>query len=209
MEDFNQYNISETYKYFFWAPPKTGSSHATWILNNFDFNYYLMSSDRKIIKETNLETKHCHTTSLFEGHENYKLICTARHPIRRIFSAFVFNNHEKKLTDFSKTAFIKFFIKQFDTGGGVFFDGIYFSERIPDYFLKTENLYEDYLKIPFIKESELNTSGKLREMCQEKKNSFHKDELNPYDYFTADMIDAVYYRYKKYFEILNYDPNNF
>jgi hypothetical protein len=209
IEDYKKYNISEIHKSFLWSPPKTGSNHVIWVMNNFDFNYYLMTSDRKKIGQKNPETKHHHGRNLFEGHENYKLICTARHPIKRIFSAFIFHTKGNKLSDYSKEGFIKFFIEQFYGANGFYLEGNFFSERIPDYFLRAENLYEDYLNIPFVSESELVRNGKLKEMCKEKKNSYHDESFNIHDYFTKDIIDAIYERYKEYFLLLNYDPNNF
>lgn len=208
-KDYKEYNISEIHKSFLWSPPKTGSFHVTWVMNNFDFNYYLMTSNRKKIEQKNPETKHHHGRNLFEGHENYKLICTARHPIKRIFSAFVFSNSGKKISDYSKKAFIKFFIKQFYGDRDFYLEGNFFFERKPDYFLRVEDLYDDYLKIPFVRDSDLVKSGKLEEMCKEKKNSRYNESLDIQDYFTKDMIDAIYEKYEEYFLLLNYDPNNF
>lgn len=206
MEKIKRYNISEKYKSFLWIPPKTGSYHAIWVLENFDFYYLEMTPNRKKIQRYVQRTEHSHQIALFDGHEKYKLICTARHPLKRVFSAFIYTSNNRKSTDLSKKAFINFFIREFHGGESAWFEGLFFDERIPDYFLRTENLFEDYSKIPFVAESELFKSGKLEEMCKEKKNSFEKKDLNAIDYFTDDMIDCMYKKYKTYYDLLGYKP---
>jgi hypothetical protein len=42
--------------------------------------------------------------------------------------------------------------------------------RKPDYVLRVETLYEDYIKIPFVRNSLLNTSGILKDLCSKKMN---------------------------------------
>lgn len=209
MDKIKRYNISEKHKSFLWIPPKTGSYHAVWVLDNFDFYYLEMTPDKKNIQKYIQRTEHSHQIALFDGHEKYKLICTARHPIKRVFSAFIYTSNNRKSNDLSKEAFIKFFIREFHGGESAWFEGLFFNERIPDYFLRTENLYEDYLKIPFVKDSELVKSGKLEEMCKEKKNSFERNDLKIAEYFTDDMIDSMYKKYKIYFDSLGYKPNLF
>lgn len=209
MDKIKRYNISEKHKSFLWIPPKTGSFHAIWVLENFQFYYLEMTPDKKKIERYVERTEHSHQIALFEGHENYKLICTARHPIKRVFSAFTYVMNNKKSTDYSKKNFIDFFIREFHGGDSAWFQGMSFDERIPDYFLRTESLYDDYLKIPFVKDSELVKSGRLEEMCKEKKNSSEKKNLNIEDYFTQDMIDIIYKKYRNYFELLGYKPNLF
>ena len=207
MDKIKRYNISEKFKSFLWIPPKTGSYHAIWVLENFDFYYSEMTPDRKTIQKYFQKTEHSHQIALFDGHEKYNLICTARHPLKRVFSAFIYTSHNRKSTDLSKKAFVNFFIREFHGGDSAWFEGLFFNERTPDYFLRTENLYEDYLKIPFVRDSELATSGKLKEMCKEKKNSFEKKDLKIEEYFTDDMIDCMYKKYKEYYDLLGYNYN--
>lgn len=209
MDKIKRYNISEKYKSFLWTPPKTGSHHAVWILDNFDFHHLEITPDEKNIQKCIQKTKHSHQIALFEGHEKYKLICTARHPLKRIFSAFIYISNKTKSNYLSKESFIKFFVTEFYGGNSAWFEGLFFNERTPDYFLRTENLFEDYLNIPFVKDSDLVKSGKLEEMCKEKKNSFEIIDLKITEYFTDDMIDCVYKKYKIYFDLLGYKPNLF
>lgn len=204
-------NILESEKFFLWLPPKTGSNHASWVFSMFKFEMITCSYDRKQIYRRNGHLNNSHPQDIFEGHENYKLICTARHPLERIFSAYIYqikSYHINKIKNLevSKKSFIKFFIETYYSNDGVWLQGMNFQKRTPDYFLRLEHLYEDYMKIPFVAESELVKSGKLSEMCTEKKNSAGSEKYDIKDFYTQDMIDSVYKRFKDYFNLLGYEP---
>ena len=53
-----------------------------------------------------------------------------------------------------------------------------FTIRKPDYFVRQEFMFEDYCKIPFINESDLYSSGKLREICNIKMNQTAEVSMN-------------------------------
>lgn len=203
---YNSYNISEKHKILLWTPPKTGSHHNIWVLEDFGFEFWEMTRDKSEIKRHENKIVHSHGVDLLDGHENYQIVCGARHPLKRFFSAFVFSYTHRENYDFSQKNFIEYFIREFYGQHSAWFKGLEFTERKPDYFLRTENLYEDYMKIPFISESEMAKSGRLKEMCNIKRNSFEKENLNAADYYTQDMIDVIYKRYKSYFDLLGYEP---
>lgn len=201
------YNISETHKSFLWTPPKTGSHHNIWVFENLNFECWEMSYDRKEINNLTKQILHNHALNLFDGHEEYQLICGARNPLERFFSAHIYSLfYKERNPDLSKKNFVKQFVINFYERDSPWFQGILFDERTPDYFIRVENLYEDYMKIPFVSESEIAKNGTLKEMCMLKKNSYQQQGLFAKDYYTQDMIDAVYKKYKKYFDLLGYEP---
>ncbi len=189
-------NISEKHKAFLWMVPKTGSFHATFIFNHFDFISYNTA-------ELGLREKfltHNHSMELFPGHENYKFICTVRNPFTKLLSEFKYRLTDK--SEFTPEKFRKFFSEKSD----VQFDYIFvmFQKRKPDYFLRIEHLWADYIKIPFVYNSKLCQSGLLYELCNKKLNgTFIRPEEK--FFYTKDMIEHVKYVAKDYLEMFGYD----
>jgi hypothetical protein len=84
----------------------------------------------------------------------------------------------------------------------------YFTQRVPDYFIRQENLYEDYIKIPFVRDSKLNTCGILEELCGRKMNE-GSPKLKTYkEYYNQELADIIYLNYKEYFDHLSYDKDS-
>ena len=82
-----------------------------------------------------------------------------------------------------------------------------YNERIPDYFIRQENIFEDYLKIPFVKKSEFYRSGQLEDLCNNKIN--HNENSYDYrEYYNQENADLVYYSFSKYFDLLGYEKNS-
>jgi hypothetical protein len=82
-----------------------------------------------------------------------------------------------------------------------------FEKRTPDYPLRQENLYGDYLKIPFIRDSKLNQSGVLEELCQKKLNKGRYTKPVK-DYYNQETANIVYTNYKEYFDLFGYDKDS-
>ena len=87
-------------------------------------------------------------------------------------------------------------------------DAYYGYSKIPRYFLKMENLYEDYLKIPFVRESKLNQCGLLYDLCNMKINR-SKNYVSTTDFFTMDMVDYLYDNFRNLFDIDGYEKNSY
>jgi len=207
VRDRIQINVYEKEKVFLWLPPKTGTHHAVEVFNHFDFKHIVSSYDKKTIHFTENRVIHNHTLDLFEGHENYEIICTARNPLKRVFSAFFYGDKLMgKKIELNKKSFIKFFSETIYDNDSVWLQGIFFKNRKPKYFLRTESLYEDYLKIPFVAESSFAKSGELESFCKIKLNSAERQEFKIQDFYTQDMVDYLYNRYKDYFDELGYEP---
>lgn len=195
-------NISEEHKAFLWTPPKTASEHATTVFSLFNFQGILCDYNRSNIIEYHNVPNHNHNLNFFEGHDDYKLICTARNPIKIMFSAYIFSNRVNK--NLSVQGFREFFSKEMYNGNSFWLEGCKFNERVPDYFIRQEQLFQDYLKIPFVRESKITKCGALEELCTKRLN--HSDGVNIKinDCYTNDMIDSLYMNYKWYFDTLGY-----
>jgi hypothetical protein len=84
-----------------------------------------------------------------------------------------------------------------------------FDIRTPDYFVRTESLYEDYQTIPFIKEHEINLSGELEELCKQKMNPSPTVIDNYWKkFYDRDLADLVYYNNVNKFELFGYDKDS-
>lgn len=183
-------NISEKHKAFVWMLPKTGSMHCFHVLTIYGFETIRPKiNDRTFV--------HNHSREVPKN-SDYKFICTARNPFTRYLSLYKFNNKDPK--SWSPNEFRKFFYNNQKFISSFLWP---FSERIPDYFVRTEFLWKDYNEIPFIKNSKFNTSGALYEFCQNKFNYTPK-LTDPQKYYTPDMVDYFFSVGKKYFDLLNY-----
>jgi hypothetical protein len=67
-------NISEKNKSFFWSPPKTASTLASMVFDNYDFFAYDLLKKQKLSDRV----KHNHSNRFFDNHENYDFILTVR-----------------------------------------------------------------------------------------------------------------------------------
>jgi hypothetical protein len=83
-----------------------------------------------------------------------------------------------------------------------------FTERVPDYPVRLENLYEDYSKIPFIVESDYFKSGELKNEVNKKINVSNEDENLWRKFYTQEIADIIYYRMPRYFELFEYEKNS-
>jgi hypothetical protein len=154
------------------------------------------------------------STKIFHHHNciipnqfmDYDIICTTRNPYARILSAFFYtsNMQHKELT---VQNFRKFFAKEMDNP--LMLREAYFGyPKIPKYFLRMENLYEDYLKLPFILESNISQWGLLRELCDMRVNKGIKS-VPTLEFFTMDMIDYFYDNFRNLFDIDGYEKDSY
>lgn len=208
------YTYSDVHQSYLWTPPKTGSNHANFVFEHFDFaSVVYREKDGHVVLNHNQNTLvHSHQYRIFPQHSNYKIICTARNPFSRLYS--LYNNMVElnQFYNYDFQNFKHFVMNQRDPADERYQDIQYildnvFKEilgnRIPDYFLRLENLYEDYLKIPFISGSSLNTSGILEEICQ-KKIHVRLTNLNLADHVDQELQDFITTKYAYYFDLLGY-----
>jgi hypothetical protein len=180
----------------------------TKILNKFDFNYYeIKNNGLNLLKNGIVQKHYC---NLFNGHENYKIISAIRNPYSRFFSEYTFNRAKDEYIpdEVNKETFRNFIYQTTVFSEVLNNDCIDFSNRIPEYPVRLESLYEDYSKIPFIVESEYFKSGELKNDVNKKINVSNEDENLWRKFYTQEIADIIYYRMPRYFELFGYDKNS-
>jgi hypothetical protein len=208
-------SLSYDHKHFLWLPPKTGSMRAADIFKRFGF---VTEAEEEGIIVTPPHQKgsfyHHHDMVLFNGAENYKLVCTARNPYTRMVS--YFKSSTTIPNENNQERFLSFLTRFFypSKNDKVFYNKkINFNEnwekRIPDYYIRLEFMYEDYLKIPFVKDMEVYKTGELEVICGIKINENTNNSVPWREYYTEESADMVYYNHAKYFELLGYDRNSY
>jgi hypothetical protein len=206
-----QYNFLFTYseqeRLAVFLPPKTGTIHATFVLNHFNFktNFYKKDDEKFFSKDDYLI--HHHFKTMPKEYEDYDVIYTTRNPYTRLVSMYY---HDIKVMEhqssYSKT-FKQYFSERVNKGWihtNVGFDFV----KTPKYLLRMEHLYEDYIKIPFIKDSKLNESGILYDLCNKKIHAKNQETKQLTEYYTQDMADHVYETLKPYFDLTGYDKDS-
>ena len=198
-------DISLINKSFIWLPPRTGTTLALEVFRNFFFKSYMIEDD--IVDFDNPKQLHSHTPCLFKGHENFSFIITMRNPYSRCVSEFLIGKKRKEEFDLNeqKNLYEDFLIRKYEKA---YLNPLYRKfERFPDYVIKIENIYDDYLKIPFIKESQFSKSGQLKKLVDKRINKNHID-IDWKLFYTKKTADMVYYNNLNFFEMFKYDKNS-
>jgi hypothetical protein len=201
-------NLSQKHKIILWLWKKCGSTHMTKIMSKYDFKYYKVEDDNLTLIENGIGKNH--SCNLFVGHENFKIVSAVRNPYTRFFSDYTFNRipQEFTYTEKNKENF-RTHIYRIIPNSELFHDSCMdFTERVPDYPVRLENLYEDYSKIPFIVESDYFKSGELKKDVNKKINVSNEDENLWRKFYTQEIADIIYYRMPRYFELFGYDKNS-
>jgi hypothetical protein len=196
-------NLKE--KFFIWSPPRTASNTAYHILEKLNFKTYL--SDGKLLIHQSDKPKHNHLTNIFFGHEDFNLITTVRNPYSLMISKFVnFENPRNINSD----SFLNFLESWYYGIGHELksFNYYNYSERSPDNLIRVESMFDDYLKIPFIKESDYYKSGELLNDCNMKYNQTERLKTDWKSLYTKNSADIVYYNFAHIFELGQYDKNS-
>lgn len=187
-------NVSKKYNYFIWMPATCGTTHAVNIFKNFD-------KDSMFI--------HSHKIEFFDGHWSYDLISLQRNPYARYVS--MFNNlvgHDKSLglnkvrSNFN--IFLNYTFQNSDTLKYI----LKYHERNPNYFIRLEQLFEDYSKIPFVKETDFYKSGQLELECSIPKNKNNANGFTWKELHTPQTADLVYYNTSLIFDLCDYDKDS-
>jgi hypothetical protein len=201
-------NLSQKHKIILWLWKKCGTSHMAKIMNKYDFKYYRIEDDNLILLQDHVVQKHY--CNLFTGHENYKILAPVRNPYSRFFSEYTFtkSKEEFSLNEINKEKFRTFIYQITISTENLSNECVDFSQRIPDYSVRLENLYEDYSKIPFIFESEYYKSGELKKDISIKVNVSNEDDNLWRKFYTQEIADIIYYRMPRYFELFGYDKNS-
>lgn len=198
------YTFSENYNSFIWTPMKTASSHASHVFSHFDFITISKNLNTGVIINQSTDfINFGHALHFPPNHSNMSFICTIRHPYHRVFSLF-----SKRFLDPSEKPRIEefedFFHERIENGVEFTKTINMFDERVPDYVLRSENLYEDYLKIPFVMESKLNKCGILEDICNRKINKGYGN-IDSESYLTPSVKGKIYKMFQSHFELFGYE----
>ncbi len=190
-------NLSEKNKVITWTPPHTASRLAWKIFDNFDFSCYDLDNRGTLLKNS---YDHNHYIGLPKNHHEYKVILTCRNPYTQSTSGFNGMDYNKVQDDFSVSLENRFH-QNYHLN---FISHLRF--RKPDYFVRVENLLEDYLKIPFIRESEFYKSGDMEKLIN--KNPYRDTQYYHRPILDKRLADLIYYNNIYYFDMLGYDKNS-
>jgi hypothetical protein len=195
-------NISKKNKAFFWLPPKCASTSLSWVLSFFEFSSIAIDVDTNQIHRILLNQTHFGPSMIYPlNYSELTFVCSVRNPYHRILSMYKSFSKDFSVSNFEK--FIDDRILKNDNLDKFKFSEL-FTKKTPDYYIRTENLYEDLIRIPFIGESELNTSGILKTFCLKKMNmSFN--QLNPEEYLTPRIKESIYEIFSEQFELFGYE----
>jgi hypothetical protein len=197
---------SEQERLAVFLPPKTGTIHATFILNHFNFKTNIYDKDDRLILEEDYLIHH-HNRIIPKRYEDYDVIYTTRNPYTRLLSLYYY---DKKVTELN-TQYTKTFKEYFSSGansGWMNIKSEFNFIKTPKYILRLEHLYHDYIQIPFIRDSKLNKSGVLYDLCEKKIHAKPQDTKSLREYYTQDMADHVYETFKPYFDLTGYDKDS-
>lgn len=202
----DSFAVSEKFNSFVWFPPRSSTHTFSWIFGHYNFKIYYPSDDGGIEVLDSYSNHLGHYFCYPPNHENMTFICTTRNPYERIFSMFKLGRYSFRRIRLgfapvpTKEDFEKFYTDFIEKGFKTYKP--IFNQRRPDYVVRNENMFEDLLKIPFVRDSKLNTCGILEEMCQSKLNSSPQLDFN--EYIDERMKNIIYEEFKEEFEIGNY-----
>ena len=184
------FNVSEKYKYIWWAPERTGSRKVAPILRYFGF----IHNNKLIFNDISFSYTHnCLSTAQYG---DYKLICNTRNPYSRVYS--LFKNYYHKSMDKNIDSFrnyLKFELTKKDLLEIVLRPKLV---RYPDYVIRLEYMREDLSKLPFI--YDVLTDKQLDYLTE------HGKEIDSWEeFYDQEMKDIVYNLLKDHFDFFGYE----
>ena len=198
---FQNFIYSKTYDHYLVLPMKTGTVNASWIFTYFDFHTHTRNFDSNgnFTEVSNPAMSAVHSYYIPPEIDNPKIIVTTRNPYDKVLSRFLFTWTKNEPPSYQD--FLNNILNSIQHKNPLL---IYPSELIPTYSIRLENMYEDYMKIPFVKDSNLNKSGILLEMCNKKINEA-RIQVNKDDFLTRETKDLIYNFLKNQFELFGYE----
>ena len=198
----NKYTISEDYNSFLWLPAKTASTTLGWVFTHFNF-YTGNFKNGNFVKEDNVIHHFGHILLLPPKNRDMIFVCSTRHPYDRALSFYKSFGIPRTGGVPSKEGFEWYFKNFIMEEHSLFLQSVKTTEdRMPDYFVRAENMYEDLIEIPFVRNSKLNKCDILKDMCERKLNNSEPLELGIY--MTDEIKEIIYTRFKKHFDVLGY-----
>lgn len=177
------------------------------MLERFGFESADVDLDTMKLSNFTDKVRHNHTCILFENHMDYKFIISVRNPYSMMISQ---SGVAADKVSLDKKELAKIRIENI-IQNPVIMDGCCncFHQRKPDYFIRLENLYEDWLKVPFAKTEELHFPGQLKKQTEIIMNN-QPNTGGEYwkQFYDQSLADSVYYSQPDTFELFGYDRNS-
>lgn len=187
-------------------PERTGSNHFTKIIDKLGFQSATIE-DNKIISY-NDKVRHNHFCGFFENHWDYKFLICIRNPYAIAISRsgapmMEFNDETLKIIRARIENNLQSTYSSFSCCNC-------FHQRKPDFAIRLEFLYEDWIKVPFVSTHSLNISGELKELTETRINNQKNTEDPNYwkKYYNQSLSDFVYYNNSETFELFGYDKDS-
>jgi hypothetical protein len=192
-------NISHEHKLIWVSPEMSGTKTVSKLLEDYGF--------LSVIDKTE--------TELMGEYPDYKVICGMRNPYERVFLVYLecelypilvkkdhfevlktqFNEWVRKILTPNK---LKVGVNEYiskSNYGSKYLKKWVFDDKIPDFFVKTEDLNKDLDKLGF----------KFDEIIENKEES----QFNFNQMYEYDAAKRVYHLYKKHFYLCDYNPFSF
>jgi hypothetical protein len=95
---------SDIHKSILWTPPKTGSTHASFMFTHFEFGtkYFNKETFELVNNRPTAMVGHHHNCIITDQLKDYDVICTTRNPYSRLLSGFFFYNRNTNRINGSK-----------------------------------------------------------------------------------------------------------
>ena len=198
---YENYIYSKTHDYYLVLPMKTASTAAAWIFTYFDFFAYSRKFDENndFVDLPNPALTMVHSFYLPPEVNNPKIIMTTRNPYDRFLSKFIFSWLKPEPPSVSD--FDSYVIKSIENDSPIF---NYPDNINPTYVIHLENAYEDYMKIPFVADSNISKSGVLKEVLGKKMNE-SRFKLNKDEFLNQKNKELIYSYMKNQFEPFGYE----
>jgi len=198
---YQNYIYSKTLDYYLILPMKTGTVTASWIFTYFDFFTYSRKFDENndFVELPNPALTMVHSFYLPPEVNNPKIVMTTMNPYDRFLSKFVFSwlkSEPPSVSDFDS-----YVIKSIENDSPIF---NYPDNINPTYVIHLENAYEDYMKIPFVADSNISKSGILKEVLGKKMNE-SRFKLNKDEFLNQKNKELIYSYMKNQFESFGYE----
>lgn len=205
MFQFENYIYSNSHNSFLCTPMKTASTLVTWVLRYFDFKQYSRIFQEEtyfdFINDNNILV---HSDFIPPEFENYSVILTTRNPYKKTLSYFLHIWEPSKFIQPRPDDFINFLHKVENTQTPQYKflnQGLNLNH---DFLIKSESIYDDLCKIPFISNSDLKESGILKNMCSKNINP-KKYKIDESLFLTPETKEIIYNVFKPHFEKYGYE----
>lgn len=214
-------NVSRKNKIIWWSPECVDSRVLRKILSNYDFYTKKKDGTFAVLSENEKES---HSTEIDEIYLNYTIFCSIINPYNLVWAIFLDKCYKNIVIDkFSHDIVIKkfntwvqsiFIEKKLSvkinnslnnkSDDNNFFQKFLFNKKTPDYFIRNEFILEDLEKLPLTKNDLQSFSG-----MTEKNYKITNKPLEFYDVYSFESAKLVYFLYKKFFYLTDYNPFSF